>query len=960
MPTLQLYDYLLQFPLFLGMSRENLAQVAGHTKFDFQKFSPGQIIVKEADACTCLYFLLSGTLEIETCADDHSYVVTEQASAPYMLQPEAIFGYYQRYTHQFKTLTECSLIAIDKSEVLRLSEEFLVFRLNLLNVFATQTQKLLSQPWRRHPATLSERIARFLVQHSVCPTGPKSFRILMTQLANEVGDSRLNVSHALNQLQHDGILRLHRGRIQVPLLERLRTMLGKVFLLMSVLLLSVSCAETKFVPDGRYLLDEVTLTVDGKHDDVDAGKLKSYVRQENNVRWFSLLKVPLRTYSMSGRDTTKWINKVLRGMGEPPVLFDSLQTVQTCNDLQQMLRNNGYLDGKVELWTRQKDKKLSVFYKLYPGKAYHLGKIDYVIADTVISDALGLSDPANWGLKTGSQFMIDELDRERKRIVMLLNDQGYYRFHKEYIHYEADTLDGNGKVNIRLILDPNKTADGNDTLHVRYKIRNVDYQSGTKNDSDIHLRQGVLKECTYIKKGGYYSGSDLQNTYNHFGRLGAVKYTNISFREVADSAQLDCLLLLQANKPSTVSFQPEGTNTAGDLGAAATLTYQNRNLFRGSEDLTIELRGAYEAIRELEGYRNQNFLEYSIETRLKFPRFIFPFISSDIRRKMNSSSEVALLYDLQNRPEFHRRLWSVSWRYRWQPKNRNYQYLLDLLDLNYVWMPWISETFKALYLTDSSSRNAILRYNYENLFITKIGLGYIYNDGRTALKTNIETSGNVLDLASSVFGARQNSLGQNLVFNIAYAQYVKGDIDFTRIVNLDYSNQLVFHVGLGIAYPYGNSMLLPFEKRYFSGGANSLRGWSVRTIGPGKFKGTDGRIDFINQTGDMKIDLNMEYRTHLFWKLDGALFVDAGNIWTLRNYPDQPGGQFSLQDFPSQLAASYGIGFRFNFDYFVVRFDLGMKAVNPAYETEEDVHYPIIHPKLSRDFAFHFAVGLPF
>ena len=205
--------------------------------------------------------------------------------------------------------------------------------------------------------------------------------------------------------------------------------------------------------------------------------------------------------------------------------------------------------------------------------------------------------------------------------------------------------------------------------------------------------------------------------------------------------------------------------------------------------------------------------------------------------------------------------------------------------------------------------------------------------------------------------AKRNDQGQRQVFNIAYAQYIKGDIDITRNIRLDYTNQLVLHVGLGIAYPYGNSNLLPFEKRYFSGGANSVRGWSVRGLGPGKYKGHDGRIDFINQTGDMKLDLNAEFRTHLFWKLDGAMFVDAGNIWTLRDYEDQPGGKFSLKELPSQLAASYGMGFRFNFDYFIVRFDLGMKAVNPAYDEE---HYPIAHPRLSRDFAFHFAVGHPF
>ena len=735
------------------------------------------------------------------------------------------------------------------------------------------------------------------------------------------------------------------------ILQRLGT-----FLIAAGLL--VSCAETKYVPEGYFLLDDVKVKVEGHYDDLNAGKLKSYVRQQSNVRWFSLAKLPLNTYSLSGRDTTKWVNRALRKMGEPPVLYDSTQAILTSNDFLQMLYNKGYLDAKTELWTYPKGKKMSVLYKLIPGPVYQIGKLDYQIADTAINEKFHLSYPENWALKPGQQFDVDNLDAERKRITKLLNDNGYYRFHQEFINYEADTLDGGQQVNVKLKLGMAQTSDGTDTLHTRYKIRKVNYAAS--NDSIIHIRPRVLKECTHIKAGGYYSSTNLQNTYNHFSRLGAVKYTNISFTEIPDTTLLDCNIRLQTNMPSTLSFQPEGTNTAGDLGAAATLTYQNRNLFRGSENLSIELRGAYEAIRGLEGYSNQDFQEYSIETRLTFPRFIIPFLGSDIRRRFKATSEVSLLYDMQNRPEFHRRLWSASWRYKWNLPNKPVHYQLDLIDINYVLMPWISDTFRELYLDDVSSRNAILRYNYQDMFITKTGFGLAYNNGTTALKANIETSGNTLNTMSKLFSTNKNELNQNMVFNIAFAQYVKTDFDLTHILRLDYSNQLVFHFGLGIAYPYGNSTLLPFEKRYFSGGANSLRGWAVRGIGPGKYRGTDGRIDFINQTGDMKLDMNIEYRTHLFWKLDGALFADAGNIWTLREYKDQPGGKFTLKDFPNQLAASYGLGFRFNFDYFIVRFDLGMKAVNPAYDGEDDEHFPIIHPKLSRDFAFHFAVGLPF
>jgi len=276
-----------------------------------------------------------------------------------------------------------------------------------------------------------------------------------------------------------------------------------------------------------------------------------------------------------------------------------------------------------------------------------------------------------------------------------------------------------------------------------------------------------------------------------------------------------------------------------------------------------------------------------------------------------------------------------------------------------VYMPWISETFKRDYLDNAENRNAILRYNYEDLFIMKMGFGLSYSDGVDAVRVNVESSGNLLSGVSKTFGFKVNSQGQRTLFNIAYAQYAKFDVDYTHLMQFDKRNALALHAGIGVAYPYGNSTVLPFEKRYFSGGANSVRGWGVRELGPGKFKGTDGRIDFINQTGDVKLDLNAEYRTSLFWKFEGAAFIDAGNIWTLRNYQDQPGGQFKIDEFYKQIAVAYGLGLRLNFDYFILRLDMGMKAINPAYGTKEE-HWAIIHPKLDRDFAFHFAVGLPF
>lgn len=221
MAVLQLLDKLLQFPLFLGMSRDDLEIVAGHTRFGFLKLEAGKTVVKSGDNCNQLHFLINGSLRIRTYSDDYGYSIEEQMQAPNILQLESVFGYYQRYTHDYIALTDVNFITIDKEEVMRLTEDFLVFRLNIMNHFATLAQKKMRQAWTRPPQSLEERVIRFLVQHSTYPAGHKVFNILMTRLADELNDSRLNVSRVLNEMQHKGMITLGRGKIDIPQIERL-------------------------------------------------------------------------------------------------------------------------------------------------------------------------------------------------------------------------------------------------------------------------------------------------------------------------------------------------------------------------------------------------------------------------------------------------------------------------------------------------------------------------------------------------------------------------------------------------------------------------------------------------------------------------------------------------------------------------------------------------------------------
>lgn len=730
------------------------------------------------------------------------------------------------------------------------------------------------------------------------------------------------------------------------------------FLLFAAVLILAGCSAQKFVPEGQYMLHRVEIKSMDRH--LDPASLEPYIRQKPNSKWFSIFKVPLGMYALSSKDTTKWINRTFQNIGEAPVIFDSLQAWQTRDDLTQALHNMGYMNAQVDIETKVKKRRLDVVFILKPGTPYYINNLTYDIQDDSIARILQLEDARLGLLHKGDYVTVDLLDRERKRITQQLMDTGYYHFNKDFIRFTADTVSGNKGVDLTLHLQKYRVGSSADeTLHPRYKIGRINYLS--EDSTSLPLRMSVLKENTWLSEGSYFSSRGLQQTYNALGRLNALRYTNIRLVESSDSSLLDCNIQLSPNKRNSISFQPEGTNTSGDLGAAASITYSNRNFFRGSETFSLQVRGAYEAITSLEGYQNQNYIEYNVEAKLQFPRLLTFFMGNSIRRRHPlATSEVSFSWNVQNRPEFHRRLFSAAWRYRWEnTRNRRLSWRFDVLDLNFVSMPWISSTFKHEYLDSVTNRNAILRYNYEDLFIMKTGVGMSYSNGVTAVKASLETAGNLLRAVSALSGASLNQQEQYTFLGIAYAQYVKADVDYTHLITFDRNNQLALHAGFGIAYPYGNSTMLPFEKRYFSGGANSVRGWSVRELGPGGYQRSDGRIDFINQTGDMKLDLNAELRSKLFWKLYGAFFVDAGNIWTIRDYSGQPKGQFSLDKFYNQIAVAYGIGIRFNFDYFILRFDMGMKAINPAYDSGKE-HWPIVYPRLSRDFAFHFAVGLPF
>lgn len=756
-----------------------------------------------------------------------------------------------------------------------------------------------------------------------------------------------------------------------------------LFTLLLILLLT-GCSAVRFVPKGRSMLTRVHLT--SNNPQVAAADYRNYVRQEANSRWLSTLKVPLGIYCLSGTNERNVLNRIVHRIGEAPVVYNDTLTGYSMAALRMALQSKGYLQVRVDTTLTQKGRRVALTYRLLPGNRSYVHELRREFDNDTVR-RLVMADSSNSKLYKGMPLDLALLGEERTRIVHRLQNNGYMNANNEYVSFVADTLPLSQAVRLTLRVQAPREMDRRMAYQV-YRIGRVSLTELNSEEAptDSSFYRNITFEAaghtrinrhTYVRNlfvlpDSLYRDLATQYTYQNLNALAAVNYSNIHYAQPAPGdSTVNVHLLVQLNKPNGISFDLEGTNTAGDFGGAATLTYTQRNLFRGAESFFLKFRGAYEAIRRLEGYRNQNYTEYGVEATLRFPTLPISPGERNLRT-YKGSTDFSVMYNSQNRPEFYRRVltgtWSVDWNRHARPNLRHH---LDIVSLNYVFMPWISDTFRRTYLEGDNPRYAVLRYSYENIFIMRAAYGFVYNSLRTPgsanlyrtngyqIRAGVETAGNLLYGISKMLRMHQTADGSYAIFSIPYSQYVKFDVDFSKSVRLSENNSLAWHAAFGLAIPFGNSKVIPYEKRYFSGGANSVRGWNVRQLGPGRYAQKDGNIDFINQTGNLKIDLSMEYRSSLFWKFEGAAFVDAGNVWTTRGKTGPDGGQFRFDSCLRELAVAYGLGLRLNLNYFIVRFDGGMKAIDPAVPSGA-LHYPILHPNLSRDFTLHFAVGLPF
>lgn len=748
----------------------------------------------------------------------------------------------------------------------------------------------------------------------------------------------------------------------------------------------IGCSTTKHVPDGQYLLDNVSIKTDNSVK--GEADLETYVRQLPNSSAPLIGKVGLKIYSLSGQDTTKWINRMIQKAGSAPVIYNPRLTKTSASQIELAMKNMGYLNAKVDTSETLKNKKASVTYNVKTGEPYTIRNYKATIEDTTIARIHEYYKPFS-AIKEGELFNTNKLDAEQQEFNSFLRNIGYYSFSKDFVYFKADTTLNSHQVDLYLNVYP--TPDS--LPHPQYKINKVNVISGYRMSEDAgrgqlfanadtinykgmsivkgrntFLRNSTIYRNIYLRKGMYYSDRLLSWTYENFNSMGAVQQTNILLTPSDSTNMLDATVMLTPANPHRFKASLDGTNSAGDIGVAPSLTYEHLNLFNGGEVWNLNLKGAYEFItgEKSSDMMNGSYYEYGIETSLTFPQLLFPWLNRKWKDLPATSTKVSLSLNKQNRSEYNRQFFTGAIEYAWWTKLGRLRHNFSLMDITYISMPWASDWFKEEYLNDSTS-NQLLKASYEDQLVARTSYSVSYTIAErfsklpktTTVRGSVEVAGWLPRAVAETGAAKVNEDGYKEILGVMYSEYVKGTVDFSQTIPINQGHTIAYHVGLGLAYPYGNSSVLPFERRFFAGGANSIRGWSTRSLGPGSYRREKGRKnDFVNQTGDIKLEASIESRHKLGDMFELAAFVDAGNIWTIKDYPNQINGQFKFNRFYKEIAASYGLGLRLNLGFLLVRFDAGLRIYDPTEEKISE-RWVIHKPRMSRT-AFHFGIGYPF
>lgn len=753
------------------------------------------------------------------------------------------------------------------------------------------------------------------------------------------------------------------------------------------LLCIASCSTTKYVADGDFLLNDIDVKCDDP--EIDATDLYDYVIQQPNTPGTFFNKTSLRFYSLSGRDTSKWINKLIRRFGEPPVIYSEESTQLSAKEIKSQLFNMGYFTADVNYDVKKEGKKASVVYDIKAGEPYKIRNVDESIDGGLIDDIMHsknfISDDK---VKVGAIYNAEKIDSRVGDIVSFVRNQGYYNFTKENLYYSVDSTLGSHEVDLKLNLHVDTSKVGHPLTRYRTSkvMVMVGDQRGFSGEFDTtqykrltivspegrrFLRPSTIYNNTFVREGRLFSEMLHDRTFSALSGLSAVQTANVTYSPDTAPGTLIANISVTPAKPYYIQWGIDNTNTAGDLGVETYVTYQDKNIFKGSEIWRIRLGGAYEMVRGAmeKGLDSKNFFEFSINSSLAFPRVLSPIFNESYAAK-KGKTVFSTGFVWQNRPEFKKRYLTFDWKYMWATRRNRYSHTLDLYNITYTIVPWVLPEFQTKYLDVST--NALLKQNYTSQFITRTSYTFTYSSSSATAsslmkaKKTVKSSSNfsfMIDMSGTLpsalvrlFDSPKNNDGYYEIMGVPFSQYARFDIDYSRTFRLGIHQSLALHAGAGIASPYGNSDQIPYERRYFAGGPNSVRGWSTRELGPGRYVRNDSiAADFFNQTGDIKLIAQAELRFHTEGIFEYTIFVDAGNIWTIKDYDNQPGGKIVLNELVNDLATSVGAGVRLDLSFILVRLDLGLKGYDPS--TRE---WNITSPKLKRDLAIHFAIGYPF
>lgn len=670
----------------------------------------------------------------------------------------------------------------------------------------------------------------------------------------------------------------------------------------------------------------------------------------------------------------RWIRS---SFGKAPVLMSQVNPELRASVAQSVLRSHGYFSGKVDYYKvpQKSPKKSKIGYKVNFGPLTTVDSLRYVgFPDT--ADSLIMSNPDGSAVKPGDPFDVSKLDAERSRLTRLFRNNGYFYYQASYASYLADTVSTPGKANLRLQLAENipdmakrKWYIGRVNINLRKQFMEVlkdsfshRYFTVRFNGHRPPIRPRIILRDLQLRPRQMYSYEKYTASVNKINSSGIFNSVEFNFtpRDTTSACDtLDLDLTCTFGKPYDFYVETNLTsNTTGRTGPELVVGLTKRNAFRGGEKLDINLHGSYEWQKSgsLGGSTdNLNSYEYGVDVSVDFPRLIVPFLKR--RRFFTTPSTYAkATMNVLNRPGYFRmHTAGGEWTYKWQ-KSYSWRHELSPLTLKYQKLNTITVKFDSI-----MQANPYLMVSMQDAFIPKMRYTTTFSTLNTSRcpfvwTLTVTEAGNFVSLANMVLGHGWATKNKQL-FRNPYAQFIKLETDITKTWPTGLKSQLLAHLSAGVIYCYGNSESAPYTEQFYVGGANSIRAFAVRSIGPGSYSTDVSRLSYLDQTGDIKLQLNLEYRFNLFGNVYGATFLDAGNVWGLRDDGYRRGAQFKLKNVLDELAVGTGLGLRYDLEFLVLRLDWGI-GLHVPFGTGKGGYFNI--PKFKDGQTLHLAVGYPF